>query len=227
MEILEKLKPLSFKHLNVVIMVIKIKGFSFIIENFQEKTNEVYSTILNLIDLTLFENMGEIVTINQDIIVAIFNKKKYLKSDEPDQLEMITSNSKIIEDQPVSPLCSKRDIFEEYHSYEIKSSLNSSHIIKDLSLNTEINIVNQNSKKMNNFALISAVKIISRFRYNKFLETKFKEKNLSFENQYLQISLDSGNIFQHMLNSDLKIETIYTSKYIKRCLFLNVYVFLI
>lgn len=223
LEILEQVKPSPQQNYKAIIMVIKIKCYKELLNHYQEKFTEIYSLIVNIIDLTLFEYFGEITTINQDIITAIFDESKYLKSSnsknnlssiQPDSISNDKSGHSIIDEE--------LDLHEEYHSFEGSKnfSINSNEYFNDG--NEEIKIESSELKNMNILALISAIKIIARLRYHADLRKKLIDDNFIKPNISLQISLEKGTVHQHVLNTDYKIETVYSGKDIKRCLNFNV-----
>ena len=223
LEILEQVKPLPQQNYKAIIMVIKIKDYKELLNYYQENFTEIYSLIINIIDLTLFEYFGEIITLNQDIIMAIFDESKYLKSSKSEnKLSCMQPESISNENSDHSLIDDELDLHEEYHSFEGSKnfSINSNEFLNDE--NEEIKIESSELKNMNILALISALKIIARIRYHPVLKKKLNEYNSSKTSVSLQISLEKGIVSQHILNTDYKVETIYTGKDIKKCLDYNV-----
>lgn len=220
MEILEKQKPLPYRHIRSIIMVIHVGGYYKFLNAFKENFTRLYSKIVDIIDLTLLENFGEIITVDQDHIVALFDEQKYISPQTVNLKSDIKPDSISMEDEESMSL-QQRELHEEYHSFEgsKKSSPNESHIIEKTK---DIKLENNQIKNMNIFALISCFKILFRIKQNPLLEFVLKSKGVSMKDLDLTISLESGYVFQHMLNTDYKIETIYSAKEIKRCMMINV-----
>jgi hypothetical protein len=223
LEVLEQNKPLPQQNFKAIIMIIKIKEYKELLNYYQENFTEIYSLIINIIDLTLFEYFGEITTINQDIIMATFDESKCLKSSKSEnRLSNIQPESISNENSDHSLIDDELDLHEEYHSFEGSKnfSINSNEFLNDE--NEEIKIESSEIKNMNILALISALKILARVIYNPDLKKKLHEYNSSKTSVSLQISLETGIVFQHILNTNYKVETIYTGKDIKKCLEYNV-----
>jgi hypothetical protein len=196
-------------------MIVKIGNMNEIVDFYNEKAIKIKSKILEIIDLTVFEHFGELISSNHDEIIAIWDNSTYhnLVDHLPDNISRKSSDE--YEDS----------LREEYESYECGSPRYSEHSIfsKDLFIER----LNSNPKEVNdisNFIMICVLKILSRLNYNPYLSKKLKK--IGLKHLDLQISLNRGNINHMVFSSSSKIYSKFIGKNLTKAQSINVILFI-
>ena len=204
----------SYTKIHSTILVIKFGMWDEIIDNYCEEVSSIYSQILDIIDLTVFEHFGELISFDNNEIVAVWDNTTYQR-----KVENHSQNN--------SPRSSEHEnedsLKEEYESYEVSESNGSLSEISHNSKNLYLHRLNTNHNLLNdisNFIMICVLKLLSRINYNPFLISKLKKINR--KNLDIQMSLHRGCIYHIVASSSHKIETRYIGKNITRAISIHV-----
>ncbi len=192
-------------------MIVRIGNMNHLVDFYKEKAIKIKSKILEIIDLTVFEHFGELISSNQDEIIAIWDNSTYNNLVDRHQDNISRKSNNEYEDS----------LKEEYESYECGSQKYSEHSIfsKDLFLER----LNTNPKEVNdisNFIMICVLKILSRLNYNPYMCKKIKKIGLN--NLDLQISLNRGSINHMVFSSSSRIYSKFIGKNLSKAQSINV-----
>lgn len=195
-------------------MVIKLGKMNEIVDFYKEKAIKIKSKILDIIDLTVFEHFGDLISSNQDEVIVIWDNSTYnnLVDHLPDNISRKSSEN-------------EDSLREEYESYECGSPRYSENSIysKDLFLER----LNENPKEVNdisNFIMICILKILSRLNYSPYLSRKLRK--MSLKNLDLQISLNRGSINHMVFSSSSKIYSKFIGKNLAKAKRINVIIYI-
>jgi protein required for attachment to host cells len=193
-----------FFKLRGVVMVIRL-NIDEMISYLGENISIVYSKIIEMIDLTCLEHFGELLKFDNNTLLIFWDTKKITDKEnekhyddddeEDDNSHSENSNSYKIE---LDKLPNEQNEFKNILFSKIK---NNAHKLLFVDL-----------------ALISAIKILSRIKFEKTLNNLFYDLtglNL-IDNIKINIAIDKARITNYITYSDTRVESVYVSKSINQ-----------
>jgi hypothetical protein len=185
------------------IMVIKLRNFEDLIQTHGENFLILFSKVLGIIDIAVFETFGEIVKIDNDTVIVFFDIN-FLETEKEDggvgggggggALGIIHSASNVGEG-----------------GTNRTNKTNNTHDIHNQSLMMMLQNRENLNKFLANFSLLAAIHIHSRLKY-------FNQGN----DVELNISLHKGKLNSFLINTSDKVDVFVHGHHLKKCIDVNV-----
>jgi len=196
-------------------MFVRLKNLELLNTFYKENFTTIYSSILDILNLTVFEHFGEVISFDYNEIFCLWentsnNKIRQCKSLKNDNFEECIVSLNLVDIN--KSFISQESIEEQYEDYEVgKYKLdNILELGHQKTISEKINGENY-PKNVYNLAVISAIKLLSRLNYNPYIKETLKPLNI--QNLGIEIVIHRGNSYRMIINTDYKIE----NRYIGRC----------
>jgi hypothetical protein len=239
----EKAQRNPFFGVNGVILTVDICNFSDLLNEHKENSTKFVSRLVEICDITSFETFGEVIKVENERIFIYWDQGKsytvhkyqYQKpeeeNEEPEKRSSI--NSEDVSDS-LMPHSVKsytesliRDNQSNYEDNELEIKNVYSYVKKDENIKIQVlpELRNKSNIHQNavNLAFITAIKIHSRVLNDDILNPHLLNKNslLKYINVDIKMSINKGRIYNFILNSTNRMESVYTGNTLKECISLN------
>ena len=201
--------PDPYEIQNSIIMMINIRQFDDLTKYYKEMITEIYSKILEIINLTVFEHFGEVISFDSNKVFCLWEYSKYhrgksLTLKNLDEMNLFEERNIYLKSDDINKsFISEESIKEEYVDYEVgKYRIENIHNF-DQTDAKQNKLSNENShRNISNLAIICAIKLLSRLNFNDYIKKKLKliEKN----NLGIEIIIHKGITHHLIINTDYK-----------------------
>jgi hypothetical protein len=240
-EMADKINRNPFFRLNGVILTIDICNFTDLLNEHKENATKIVSRLVEICDITSFETFGEVIKVENERIFIFWDQGKSYKvhkykfqvqeREEPEKRSSIISDENSDSLIPHSlksyteSLIRENQLYDEENQFEIQNVY--SYVKKDQNIKIQVlpELRNKSNLHQNaaNLAFITAIKIHSRVLNDDILNPHLLNKNslLKYINVDIKMSINKGAVYNFILNSTNRMESVYTSNCLKECIKLN------
>jgi hypothetical protein len=240
-EMANKINRNPFFRLNGVILTIDICNFTDLINEHKENVTKIVSRLVEICDITSFETFGEVIKVENERIFIFWDQGKsytvhkyqYLNEEREEQEKRSSINSDENSDSLIphsmksytESIIRENQINNEENQLEIQNVY--SYVKKDQNIKIQVlpELRNKSNLHQNaiNLAFITAIKIHSRVLNDDILNPHLLNKNslLKYINVDIKMSVNKGAVYNFILNSTNRMESVYTGNSLKECITLN------